>query len=359
MKTRNVLFIFTRNKKIIIFLDVEKNCEMLHVFSTAPNKPGRLCTASPNILLFEDRSTYPMAVNWLDCRSTVPRPLAGVDISHTQQGSADDISCIYHDQNMLLVVTKSLEGMYAYDVSKDALAWKVEGQVGLFAKQMTPESIATSQGHLFVGDCANSCIQVFTTYGVYLGYIEKELGQASTQPPRISWCNSMSSLLVARRKGEQYQISMVQNLSGEVLKGQGQDTHQQGHAAPKKTQNEAEVTVADAGALKRINKLIGQTSETDTGRYFTVDDGDAGLVSYSIEDTTNASISTTSCEVSFISVLLDNSIVVCGKTNNVWKLIRCDMACERREQQGTLDGKPGGMALITVDTRLCLAVSYR
>ena len=311
-----------------------------------------------------------MAVNWLDCRSATPHPVTGVNVTHTQQGSADDISCIYHDQNMLLVVTKSLEGMYAYDVVQDALAWKVEGQVGLFAKQMTPESIATDgQGHLFVGDCANSCIQVFTTYGVYLGYIEKELGQASTQPPRISWCNSMSSLLVARRKGEQYQISMVQNLSGEVLKGQGQsqDTHQLDHVTHKETQKETQVTVADAGALRRINQLIGQGSETDAGD----DDSNRpvaisrrkmmniGLVSYSIEDTTHASISTDSCAVSFISVLLDNSIVICGKVDDLWKLIRCDMDCERREQHGTLDGKPGGMTLITVDARLCVAVSYR
>ena len=335
---------------------------MLHVFSTAPNKPGRLCTLSPNILLFEDRSTYPMAVTWLDCRSTVPRPVAGVDITHTQQGSADDISCIYHEQNMLLVVTKSLEGMYAYDVSKDALAWKVEGQVGLFAKPMTPESIATDgQGHLFVGDCANSCIQVFTTNGVYLGYIEKELGQASTQPPRISWCNSMSSLLVARRKGEQYQISMVQNLSGEVLKGQGQVTHPQVH----ETRKETEEIVANAGALERINQLIGQSSEPDaeevhlSGRYFTAENSDMGLVSYAIEDTRNASISSKSFEVSFISVLLDNTVVICGKAGDSWRLIRCDMDCERREQHGMLDGKPGGMTLITVDARLCLAVSYR
>ena len=268
---------------------------------------------------------------------------------------------------MLLVVTKSLEGMYAYDVVKDALAWKVEGQVGLFAKHMTPESIATDgQGHLFVGDCANSCIQVFTTYGIYLGYIEKELGQAATQPPRINWCNSMYSLLVARRKGEQYQISMVQDLSGEVLKGQGQDTQQQDHVARKETQKETEVTVANAGALKRINQLIGQGSETDAGdevqlpcRYFTVEKEDIRLVSYSIEDTTHASISTDSCAVSFISVLLDNTIVICGKVDDAWKLIRCDMDCERREQHGTLDGKPGGMTLITVDARLCVAVSYR
>ena len=297
------------------------------------------------MLLYEDRSTFPSAVKWLDCRTDLPGPATDTNITHTQQGAADDLCCIDDGKKLLLVVTRSLDGIYAYNIEKDTLAWKV-GLVEGLKKKIALESVTTAGcGRVFVGDYANSCIHMFSTNGAHLGFILKEENQTMTQQPRISWCNSVSSLLVAQMTGGQYLISMVQGITPELVDVQNQTM---GENARKMT--DASVKTQQKGSRQELSK---DTTTSNVGE-------EANMPIFTREsiELLNPSISTKSCNIMYISALPDGDIAVCGKVGEQWRLIQCYLH-GGTGLHSTLEEEPSGMTAVTLGRKQCLAVSYK
>ena len=59
---------------------------------------------------------------------------------------------------------------------------------------------ADEQGHLYVCDADNKCVQMFSLNGDYLGSVLRYGEQNLGIPNRICWCHKMSSLVVAHQE---------------------------------------------------------------------------------------------------------------------------------------------------------------
>ena len=114
----------------LYYHDVSNLNEIVHTHSVAPHIPGPLFTSSPTTLLYEDVSKYPPAVRWLDCRTSPPQPLHGMNITHTQQIQVWDMCFVQQNDKKLLITTRGQRGgLYGYDADTDKLEWIVKGQL--------------------------------------------------------------------------------------------------------------------------------------------------------------------------------------------------------------------------------------
>ena len=177
--------------------------------------PGRLCTAaSPSVLLYEDQSRDPREVRWLNCTTWPPKlgnPAQGPDRTRTQQDIIWDMCYVKAEEANLVVTTRGYNGIYGYNAMTDKLQWHVKGKLGEMKQELCAEALTTDgRGHLFVGDRDNSCIQMFTVGGVYMGPLMSERRQSMEQPLQLRWNKAKSSLAVAHTtKSELYAISVI------------------------------------------------------------------------------------------------------------------------------------------------------
>ena len=64
-------------------------------------------------------------------------------------------------------------------------------------------------GHLFVCDISNSCIQLFDMDGKYMGVLLHEGEQGLGKPQWVRWSSDTKSLNVAHVKNEKWFLSVV------------------------------------------------------------------------------------------------------------------------------------------------------
>ena len=84
----------------------------------------------------------------------------------------DIISCVSQEGYQLIIKSFGHNGISACDSVTGNTRWEVRGRLPGMQKCMTVGGIATDgQGHLFVCDTANQCIQIFSLYGDYLGVL--------------------------------------------------------------------------------------------------------------------------------------------------------------------------------------------
>ena len=104
-------------------------------------------------------------------------------------------------------------GITAYNMQTNTLEWMVRGKPGGMTNDLDAWGITTDGcGHLFVCDWANACVQMFNVDGDYLGPVLKEGEQSLGTPGRIRWCKSLSSFVLAHKKKECWEISLVKVL---------------------------------------------------------------------------------------------------------------------------------------------------
>ena len=105
--------------------------------------------------------------------------------------------------------------IHAYNSTTGRLEWVVENkglECGRFPtkrhirltatsgmeKTMAPEAVtADDRGHLFIWDSRNSCVQVFTIDGVYLGAILKEREKEFHLQMKARWSTATSSMVIS------------------------------------------------------------------------------------------------------------------------------------------------------------------
>ena len=109
---------------------------------------------------------------------------------------------VTHGKKDLLVTTHSYGGIHAYIVGTDHLEWRVSNTVGGHQPgSMNAVGITTDgRGQLFVCDTNNSCIQMFSTDGTFLGTVLKSGEERFGIPRKIGWCNKRKSAVIAHDK---------------------------------------------------------------------------------------------------------------------------------------------------------------
>ena len=203
--------LFSRHDMKIDFHDASDITQMIRTHRVAPQKPGAMCTPSVTSILYVDESKFPCEVRWLDCRKQVPKP--GSYVTHTQQDNIWDICSLYHEGAQIVVGTRGVKVMYAYNTSIDKCEWTLKDKLGEKEK-VTSESLTTDGfGNLYATDFLNSAIIKISANGVYLGTVIKAGEQGLGKPKCISWHNGEQCLLVAFEQNKYYRISKVQTAS--------------------------------------------------------------------------------------------------------------------------------------------------
>ena len=199
-----------RSGHAIEFRDASDLSRILHVHSVLHHEPVMLSTTTaPSVLLYVDWSKTPFEVHWLDLSNAQPKPAAGRIPIQTQHSEIYDM-CFAQDGNrQLLVVAVGQEGLFAYDIETDRLAWKVGENLG-YAGVTTD-----GRGHLFVADYDNRCIHLIRTSGSIYAKFWMKFPDALGHPARIHWSEHTSSLIAACWSNGKWLLNIinVQNYS--------------------------------------------------------------------------------------------------------------------------------------------------
>ena len=181
--------------------------------SVAPSKPGALCSAKSHVLLFAEHHEYKV-IRWLDCSKLPLKPYDLMAKTKKEMLWSPDICYVDGADKQLIVAVDKSGQIHAYNSATGRLEWVVENKgldCGRFPtkrhirltatsgmeKAMAPEAVtADDRGHLFICDSRNSCIQVFTTDGVYLGAILKEREKEFHLQMKARWSTTTSSLVI-------------------------------------------------------------------------------------------------------------------------------------------------------------------
>ncbi len=117
--------------------------------------------------------------------------------------------CITHEGKSLVVTTDVL-AIRCYSRDSGELVWRAEGKFPGMGKKMEPFGItADGQGHLFVADLKNQCVQKFSAGGKYLGVLVKQGEEGLGEPYCLKWNGFISPLIVAHSKDGMEHISVV------------------------------------------------------------------------------------------------------------------------------------------------------
>ena len=115
----------------------------------------------------------------------------------TQQDTVEDMCFVQHEDKQLLLVTRRIEGLFAYNTKTPKLEWKVDEKLPGMEEKMHASAVTTDgRGHLFVRDwmTGNSSVQMFSVSGKYLGCLTINYFGA---PARVHFCTEASCIIVA------------------------------------------------------------------------------------------------------------------------------------------------------------------
>ena len=176
--------------------------------SVAPKIPCFLCPSPPNGLLYLDKSCEPNNIGWVT-------PTSSGLLLTTQTNFAYLMCLVTFEDKELLVITcgqprLTKGGVQVYNLKTKQLEWRVEGRLTGMKKFLKAEGLTTNdQGHLFVCDDNNKCVQMLNVAdGRYLGTLIKNGEQGLGEPARIRWCSKISSFVIIHLKNDKWWISV-------------------------------------------------------------------------------------------------------------------------------------------------------
>ena len=122
--------------------------------------------------------------------------------------------CVGNDDDgriTLYAVNSYHKQVYACSVTTRELLWSlVELQPDGMNHPMNPSGITTDRnGHLFICDMANNCIQIFYTDGTYICALDCNNKMELGNPDRVAWSKIESALVVTHRVKGKYLISVL------------------------------------------------------------------------------------------------------------------------------------------------------
>ena len=240
----------------IFFHDVSNLNEIVSSHSVAPHVPGPMFTSSPTTLLYEDLSNYPLAVRWLDCSASPPKPASGKNTTNTQQIQTWDMCFVKGcgDKELLITTRGPNGGIYGYDTDTDKLDWILKGMLPGMSKNLTANAVTTDgRGHLFVCDTVNACVHMLSVDGAYLGMPLKAGEQDIGRPLRIRWLENSLCVVVVHIKDRRHHISVVR-VEGDLEEGELDDTK-----TTEKSHEEKDLTKEHDSKPKKVVKVTADS----------------------------------------------------------------------------------------------------
>ena len=149
-------------------------------------------------------------IHWLDCSTIPPKEISQKNIILPAQSSFWEMCFVKEEgkcrgNGLLIVAPRGPQGIHAYNVDNNSLEWKKEIE-GMERGGVTSDG----HGHVFVSDGDNACIHMLSVSdGHYMGCLIKQGDQDLGVPLWGTWCEEMSSVIVAHGKGNKRFISVV------------------------------------------------------------------------------------------------------------------------------------------------------
>ena len=180
-------------------------------------KPGLLFPLSPTTLLFVDYQHNPLKLKWMDCSADSPQIIG---VSSLRESWVWDI-CVIEDGNegktQLVVGNYGRAPQYkinAVNLQSGKIEWSVKETSARMKDKFKPASVtADNDGHIFVCDRGNACIQILSVKnGRYLGPLLKKGEHGIGLPKLIRWNKDTKTLVVL------HNIHHIQKLYIKVLK---------------------------------------------------------------------------------------------------------------------------------------------
>ena len=193
--------IISRYDHKLQFLET-KDLSVMQSFSVAPGQPDGLTTPSNGVLFYADLSATPSKIRRLEWTEDHSRLESGSFVSLPQANIAHNICFAQYAAEPLVVVTCGVPeafpgGIFGYNAKTKKVKWQVEGELAGMTESLNAQGITTDgQGHLFVSDDNNRCIQMFDLDGKYLGAVLEEGDYDLSDPLALTWCRGLSSLVV-------------------------------------------------------------------------------------------------------------------------------------------------------------------
>ena len=218
------LSFYCRSNLQIKFRDLNNLAEEVHKYSVDPAWPSCLCSLSHDSLAFVDDSTSVREILLLDCSTVLPHCFYSFP---AQKMDIWDMCSVHNGNVQLLVITGGITAtgsvslvnvsklvqstrmngqLCAYNVDSGEMVWTVKGKQPGTDEDICGVAVTSDgNGHLFVCDSNNNCVQMFSTDGNHQGRLEIEDEETLGKLKMIRWCSSSSSLIVVHsRDGQKY-----------------------------------------------------------------------------------------------------------------------------------------------------------
>ena len=202
-------FVFDRTKKTIDIHETDNLRDTVFTCNVFPQQPRCLTSCPPSTLLFENSASF--QVSCLDYKVDGSSPGTVLNIPHEDYFSS--MFCVTESETnrKFLVTSHYYSGrVFAYNMETGAEEWSLPSDIPGATTTMQSCGITTDgNGHLFVCDINNSCIQMFDMNGGYIGVLLSGGEQGIGNPKWAGWCDDSHSLIVAHVKNEKWFISVV------------------------------------------------------------------------------------------------------------------------------------------------------
>ena len=173
----------------------------------------KLCAVSQFTLVYEHISPTiyekRRQLAWLDCSGPKPKPL-GI-ISDENVGYVHDM-CLVENENEKLLIIDTITLIKAYNTTTGQLKWTAEKKVPSTYRTFGSNGLTgDGNGHLFVWESHNKCIQMFSTLnGQYLGSLMRGVKLGLGSVFCLQYHESSKSLLVANYKNDRFFIDAIE-----------------------------------------------------------------------------------------------------------------------------------------------------
>ncbi len=189
------------------FRDVHSLNSITQEYSSFFHVPYKLCQAGPTTLQYSGK--FRGVVRWLDCSYSTPQA-TNQELLIPKAEVFDMCLVNLQDTKRVVIADHKSDAVQCFNVEGSKLEWSVLGDLSGMKEKMGPRGLATDgQGHLFVSDVKNKCIQKFTVAGKYLGVFIKEGEQGLGEPGHLDWSDTLSSLVVQHGRHNKISISVI------------------------------------------------------------------------------------------------------------------------------------------------------
>ena len=194
----------------IDFHDFDDLDNVIYSHSVAPDKPGDIIEVFAGCVLYVDELKKPCEIKWLDCTCASPKPNSRQNTIHTNSEKAQNMCYITDNNKKLLFFVNVQRELNAFNIENDKLEWCVKGKLPNNSEVFVPFSLtADGNGHIFVCDVGNRCIQMFSTNGRYMHALIKEGEQDIGMPMVINWNKTRSCLMVLHIHSDLWHVNKL------------------------------------------------------------------------------------------------------------------------------------------------------